>query len=645
MGQEWFGWRGKILKVDLSKGKLVKQDLPKALARNYIGCRGINARILYDEVQPETDAFGSDNTLVFGTGPLEGTPIGMGRMSVTTKSPRGSYAEGGFGGFCGPELKFAGWDHIVVKGVAEKPVYLWIDDDNAEIRNAKNMWGKTTWETDDIAKEEIGDQKIQVMSIGPAAENLVSACSVFCNRNHSGGRCGVGTVMGAKKLKAIAVRGSGGVQVAFPKKFEEAYMTFREILDFKTAMDYYTLIYGILGPPSQSKIFSQICLTHTYNAQKMQFQFIDNLSGEEYLEKYVVKPRACFCCFAPSCGKWYEVKEGPFAGTKGENLWAADITAFGALIGNDYFPAVLYMRNLSNQLGIDFMEAGYCVAWAMECYQRGIITKEEADGLDLTWGNYDAAIELIKKIAYRDGFGNLFAYGIDKAAEKIKKGSEKFALTVKGLSLESMPQRGFYTAALGVAVSEQGPDHTRWYPPYPPNPRIAPPEVLKELKVDIDLEKGFKNTLAEGKGKLVKFLEDRSAIVESLPSCVFAPRGRLSFDLHPWNDLLAAATGWDFSYEEMFVIAERIRAVERAFNIRCGFRRKDDRPPRRMLYEAVPECNYGPIGEENMKLMLDEYYEARGWDKKTSIPKKKKLQELGLEQIAEELERRGIQVR
>jgi len=221
VNQKWFGWKGKILRINLTTGKVVKQVLPKDLAKNYIGCRGINAKILYDEVRPKTNAFAPDNILIFGTGPLEGTPVGMGRISVATKSPRGCIAEGGFGGFFAPELKFAGYDFLIVHGKAKKPVYIWIDDEIVEIRDATHIWGRDTWETDKMIKEDIGDYEIEVCYIGPAAENLVAACPIINGLTNSGGRTDCGTVMGAKKLKAVAVRGSGEVEVARPKEFDE----------------------------------------------------------------------------------------------------------------------------------------------------------------------------------------------------------------------------------------------------------------------------------------------------------------------------------------------------------------------------------------------------------------------------------------
>jgi aldehyde:ferredoxin oxidoreductase len=638
MGRNWYGWKGVILRVDLSERKIVKQELSMELAKNYIGCRGINSKILYDEVKPGTDAFSPENELIFGTGPLDGTPVGMGRVSVTTKSTRGTLIEGGFGGFFGPELKFAGYDHLIIKGRAEKPVYIWIDDESVEIRDAAHLWGKTTWVTDKIIKDEIGDPSIQVACIGPAAENLVSSCPVVSNLTHTGGR-GCGTIMGAKKLKAIAVRGSGEVKVAYPAEFEKAYAKIREALDLRGSKDRFTVPWAIFGPSILPRIFNEEGGLMSLNAQRMAWEHADDISGEKYLMEYVMRPNACFCCPFPSCSTWFQVKDGPYAGTVGGKLTAGDVICLGSLIGVNYLPAILKTRSLCDQLGLDVFHVGFALSWAMECFEKGILTEKDTDGIALQFGNHEGVIEMVKKIAYRDGFGGILAEGVEKASRIVGKGSERYALAVKGQELEGMPQRNLYVAALGVATSEVGPDHTRWYPPYPPHPQVVAREVLEELHIDVDFEKALNTRSPEGKGRLLKWLTDTRAVFESIPTCVFILRGELGIDLRIWREVLVKGTGVDFSCEELMKAGERIINIERAFIVREGFRREHDTIPRRMLEEPVPERYYGPISRGDLDRMLDEYYEARGWDKGTAIPTRRKLEELGLKEVADELEK------
>jgi aldehyde:ferredoxin oxidoreductase len=284
----------------------------------------------------------------------------------------------------------------------------------------------------------------------------------------------------------------------------------------------------------------------------------------------------------------------------------------------------------------------YTIAWAMECYEKGIINKSDTDGVDLRFGNDEIIIDLIKKIAYREGFGNLLAEGSQRASQIIGKGSDKYLLTVKGQELEGMPERNLYVAALGVATSEVGPDHTRWYPPYPPNPRIISKDLLNELGVDIDLSSALQTRLPDGKGKLLRWLVISRSVVESLPGCVFLLRDTLGLDLRIWKDLLIAATGVNFTYPEILKAGERILNIERAFIVREGYRRKDDIIPRRMLEEPVPRHHYRELDRKTFNHMLDEYYEENGWDKNTAIPTREKLEELGLNEVIKQFDRLGI---
>jgi aldehyde:ferredoxin oxidoreductase len=289
---------------------------------------------------------------------------------------------------------------------------------------------------------------------------------------------------------------------------------------------------------------------------------------------------------------------------------------------------------------MDHYFVGYSLAWAMECYEKGILSKADTDGLDLSFGNYRAAIELIKKIVHRDGFGDILAMGVEKASRKIGKGSERYKLTVKGQELESMPWRMRYQSALGVATSESGPDHTKWFPPYLGNPATVK-EWFRELNVHFDLESVYAARTPDGKAEFMKFKYDSVAFLESLPTCVYMLRGRLGLDLTMWAQALNACTGTNFSVADALQSGERIVNLERAFIVREGFRRENDSIPRRMKEDPLPSQYCGPLEERDFNKMLDEYYEVRGWDKKTAIPTKKKLKELGLAYVGEELGKVG----
>jgi aldehyde:ferredoxin oxidoreductase len=642
-----------ILWVDLSTGSSRLENLPEEWTRKYLGCRGINARLLFDEVQPGTDPLGPDNVLFFGTGPMDGLPIGMGRMSVACKSPRGSVAEGSFGGFFGPEMRRAGVDYVAIRGKADHPIYLSIEDGKVEIRDATHLWGLKTDETDAALHRELSDPNVQLRYIGPAAENLVHASPIFGNLNNSGGRAGCGQVMGSKLIKAIAVRGSQGIRVADYDAFLEGYKVFRQRLDLATSRDMWTPVWSTYGAPVLARLFTDIGNLMTRNAQEMRWDVekASRISAEVYLDEYVTKAKSCWCCPWPSCQKLHQIPSGKYQGFKGGNYWAAQPVTFGSLIDNDDLDLTLVLSGLCNEYGLDVFHVGYTLAWAMECYEKGILTKADTDGLELRFGcpDKDGLIDLIPKIALREGFGELLSKGCAEAAKIVGQGSERFCLEVKGQELEGIAERNLYMVALGVAVSEVGPDHTRWYPPYPCNPGLISKEELAELGVGgadgpLDLRLAFQGRNPEQKGRLLRWFTISRAIVESLPSCVFLVRDTLGLDMRPWWQLFQAATGIALDYGEFVMAGERLLNLDRAFNVREGYRRADDRPPVRMASEDVPHFGYPKLEPAVFDPMLDEYYAANGWSVTTSIPTRSKLAELGLDDVAAAFETLGIEV-
>jgi aldehyde:ferredoxin oxidoreductase len=637
-----------ILWVDLTIGSIQLENLPQEWTRKYLGCRGINSRLLFDEVPAGTDPLGPDNVLLIGTGPMDGLPVGMGRLSIACKSPRGTVAEGSCGGFFGPELRRAGVDFLAIRGQAERPVYLDIRDGEVAIRDAGHLWGLKTNETDAALRRDIPDPDTQFRYIGPAGENQVHASPVFGNLNNSGGRAGCGEVMGSKRLKAIAVRGTHGIRVADYDAFIEAYKVLRRRLDLATSRDMWTPVWSTYGAPVLARLFPDLGNLMTHNAREMHWDYDKamRISSEPYLDEYVTKAKACWCCPWPACQKQHRIGSGKYTGFKGGNYWAGQPVVFGSLIDNDDLDLILVLSGLCNQYGLDIFHVGYTLAWAMECFEHGLLTRADTDGLELRFGcpDKEGLIDLVRKIALKEGLGELLSKGCSEAAKVVGRGSERFCLAVKGQELEGIPQRNLYMVALGIAVGETGPDHTRWYPPYPCNPSLISREELAELGIDLDLRLAFQGRNPEQKGELLRWFTISRAVVESMPSCVFLVRDTLGFDMRPWWNLFNAATGAGLDYGEFIAAGERLMNLDRAFNVREGYRRAEDRPPIRMATEDVPYFGYPRLAPETFEPMLDDYYEANGWSVTTSIPTRTKLEELGLQDVADEFEALGIEV-
>jgi aldehyde:ferredoxin oxidoreductase len=428
----------------------------------------------------------------------------------------------------------------------------------------------------------------------------------------------------------------------------EAYKVFRQRLDIETSRDMWTPVWSTYGAPVLARLFPDLGNLMTRNAQEMRWDYDKaiRVSGEAYLDEYVTKAKACWCCPWPACQKQHKIDSGRYRGFKGGNYWAAQPVVFGSLIDNDDLGLLLVMSGLCNQYGLDVFHVGYTLAWAMECFENGLLTLSDTDGLELRFGCSDkeGLLDLVRKIALREGFGELLAKGCAEAAKVVGQGSEQYCLAVKGQELEGIPQRNLYMVALGIAVSEVGPDHTRWYPPYPCNPSLISEQELAELGIDLDLRLAFQGRVPEQKGKLLRWFTISRAIVESLPSCVFLVRDTLGLDMRPWLNLFNAATGAELDYAEFVLAGERLMNLDRAFNVREGYRRADDCPPIRMATEDVPYFGYPKLAPSVFEPMLDEYYEANGWSVATSIPTRSKLEELGLGDVADEFDALEIEL-
>jgi len=645
-----YGWMGKILEVDLTKARVDERPLPKSTAIGYLGGRGINMRIIWDLLGPKRiDPLSPENVQVIGAGPLIGTlSPASGRFSISARRGTESmtFGDSNAGGFWGPELKYAGYDHIVLRGASEKPVYLWITDEYAELRDASHLWGKTTSETDEIIKEDHGDSGIHTFCIGPAGENLVKYACVMADARRAAGRTGMGCVMGSKKLKAIAVRGTQGVKIAKPEQFEEALRGVTEVFHNCSSIEN-SIRYGTLILPSYSNPGGHFT---TRNSQTGTFEGAEKLLVDYVFPRYYLKDRACFSC-PVRCTKVFEISDGPYKGLRYDKVEYNTTYSFGSNVGNDYWPAILKASELCNDYGLHVDGTGFSIAWAMECFEKGLLTSEDTDGLDLTWGNYEVVLTLIRKIARREGFGNILAEGPKRAAEKINRGTEKYVHSVKGMTLygDMRARQGW---GLAYCVSTRGPDHLRGTPAIEFKGLYASPEdVQKELDEppeEVPITKDSINPLSlKNKGPIIVWFEHLMAIADSAGICktmtAWGGGGLGSLKFKEMGKLVSAVTGIDFSASRLKTIGERIYNLERAMNAVDGITRKDDvLPPRQ--YEPLPS---GPrkgarVDPEQLEKAKSEYYEWREWDVSTGLPTRRKLEELELNDVANELDKIGV---
>ena len=616
---------GTILRINLTDGVIQRHPTEERLARNYLGGRGLNVKRLWDELPAHTDGLSPENMLVFGAGPLVGTTFpGGARFNVSGMSPQtGILGDSNAGGFWGPELKFAGYDQVIIQGRAQHPVYLWIRDDVVELRDARELWGRDVWEATEAVHEELGDPDTQVAAVGQAAEHGVRFAGIFVNLNRAAARTGMGTVMAGKNLKAVAVRGTGSFPVADMDRFGE-------IIERLDALIYNHPEYEIrrrLGTTKLIKALDDIGGLPTRHFQRGRFEEVDLVSGEAIEELYKIKSKACFACTIP-CSRFLRVEDARFPGLRLEGPEFEPLAGFTARVGNDDLALALKCVDMANRYGMDAITLSEVISWAMECHQRGLLSCQEADGLDLTWGNGEAILALIHKVAHREGIGDLLADGVKKAAERLGRGTDAFALHGKGLELFQADVRSIKAYGLGNAVSSRGADHLRSEPWFEFS--NDPEEGIRRYGIP---ETAFRLEY-KGKGLVVKHFEEMAAISDALGVCKNTYNNMEVLDWDGTAELLEAATGWDVTGEEVRQIGERIVNLERLFIAREGITRKDDTLPNRFLSEPLPEGS-GPSTGSILELapMLDEYYRARGWDVDTGLPAEQKLEELGLTSV------------
>lgn len=596
------GYVGTILRVNLDNGTITKEPLNRKAAEDYVGARGLGTKYFCDEVDPKVDPLGHDNKLIFMTGPLTGTAACCsGRFEVVAKAPlTGTIGAANSGGHFGPELKYAGYDGIIFEGVSEKPVYLYINDDKVELRDASDLWGKTVFETTDELNKVCG-QSFRVSCIGPTGENLCLYAGVMNDKHRAAGRGGLGAVMGTKKLKAVVVKGTGAVGVARPEAFYEAMLNARNVLKAHPVTGEGLAAYGT---QILVNIINETGALPLRNGRDGSvYADADNISGETLAEKYLVRNKGCFgCCIG--CGRVVRIPDGPFKsfgeGPEYEAGWS-----FGADCGIDDLEAVCKANFICNEYGFDPITLGATIACAMELAEAGYLSEEEI-GMPLRFGDAAAMVKLAEMTGKNEGFGKELAQGSYRLAEK--HGHPELSMSVKKQEMPAYDGRAMQGIGLEYATSNRGGCHVRGY--------MTSPEVLG-LPVKMD------PLVTEGKAGMLKVFQDLTALIDSVGICLFTS---FAIGLPEVAAQYREAVGSDESDEDILLKGERIWNLEKKFNIAAGVE-KDTLPPR-LLREHLPS---GPAeGKVNeLHTMLQEYYQVRGWDV-DGVPTADKDRELGL---------------
>jgi len=639
------GYAGKGLRVDLASWRITKETLPEDLARDYIGGYLLGMKMLWDEYKPEYGAFDARNPLIFCTGPLTGTTAPTGNsLTCNTKSPLATFVSGRAGGHFGPHLKFAGYDYIVITGKALKPVWLWIDDDKVEIRDAAGLWGKTCSETDSAIKGIVEDRDIQTLTIGPAGEKLVRIAVANCTVDRAFGRGGPGAVMGSKNLKAIATRGTKSIAVADNTRFKRAID--KNFTELKERDPWSWDMMPKVGTAGWMEAINYYSILPINNFQATHNDTVaGGLDHNSYLKKFDYRPYACANC-ALACAHYIPtIKKGKYAGLSSGTIEYETAAGLGARCGIGDILAVAEANVICAELGIDTISVGSTIAWAMECFERGLISKKDTGGIDLKFGNADAMITMVDMIGRREGFGDILAEGSVRASQKIGRGTDKYAMCVKGQELSGSSPRASKCNALMFAVNERGAHHMD---PYGAtidaygytNPEAGIPKVL--------------NPYQDGDTASFFALKRYAKLADMLGTCAFT---LINCQILPSTaaELYSAATGIELSGENLLARGEKLMALMRAFNAREGLTAKDDTLPARFTKEAVEvrvpkELQQWSGGKTTLKRKVDlekslaDYYKAGDYDPKTGIPTRRKYDELGLSDVARELTAKGIRL-
>lgn len=611
---------GVFLRVDLSNKKIITQNFTHTIYRNFLGGSSLGSKIVYDELpDPKSvDAFDPRNPLVFAAGLLTGTGApGCCLYGVNAKSPKtGGVGESESGGHFGAELKFTGYDGIIFTGRSEKPVYLYLCDEKAELRDASHLWGKDTYDTEDMIKKELRDSQIRVASIGLAGEKLVKFACITNEKIHVAGKAGMGAVMGSKNLKAVAVRGTKGVKIANPQEFERLCEKWREM---NTAMPSPRTVseYGTAG---EIELFDSLGDMPIKNWALGTWEGVEKLTGQ-YLAAIADRiPDTCF-----GCGLKHRyhiiIKEGPYKGEYLGNPEYELCASLGSLCLIDDIAAVVKAAELCDRYGMDGIACGNVIAFAMECYEKGVISEDDTDGVELKWGDPEVLLTMVNKIAKREGFGDVLAEGVKRAAERIGKGAMEFAIHVKGMSPQMHDPRSGISRGLGDAIATGADDGniSEWGGP---DPELGYMRPLDRFSI-------------QGKAEYVIKRQARWIWLDGIGACNFATMG---VPLRLQAQVLSAATGWEppMTTEDILKIGDRVTNLRRCFGIKSGWTPADDTLPKRFLQEPKPDGGAKGIIIP-LKPMLEEYYKLRKWDPETGKPSKEVLEELGLEDAARDM--------
>jgi len=623
----------KIAYIDLSTSEIKTAPIPIEMRKLYLGGRGLDMYLLYNHLQPGVDPLGPDNVLTVSAGLLVGTlASASARTHIGARSPlTGFIGSSNMGGFFAPELRWAGFDHLVIKGKADGPVYLWIHDGEIEVRDGSHLWGEDIPTTQELIREELGDPEVKALCIGLAGENLVRFANVMTGLKNAAGRTGMGAVMGSKNLKAVAVRGTMDLEIRFPEE----------------ALEYNSNLIEHIGSTKFAQIMQKWGTMFIYGVtnttglvRNRNFQLNQQVGGNiecEHIEKYSLGTEGCYGCIL-HCRHKYLIKDGPYAGTYGEGPEYTSQGAFGMEVGCNNFETILVGNHLVNKYGLDTLEIGSMIAWAMELYEKGILTDEDTDGLKLEWGNDEAVLEMIARIAERKGLGDILAEGPLRAAEKIGQDALNYCIHVKGMSNLHSDERSTPSLALGIATGSRGADHLRSRPAI--DLYHLPEHVLRRIyggpkPYDGPLSSDY--TTYVGKARMVQWQEMMYEAIDCTGICkyhtIFLSPNLIAFE--ELSKLIYYNTGLEFTPEEIWDIADRAYTVERLFNIREGLTREDDWLPDRYFDEptpiGLPVARGKSIDREKFKQMIDEYYELHGWDE-DGVPRPETLGEMGLEQ-------------
>lgn len=647
-----YGWKGTILKTYLSEDKVVKDPLDPEFAKAFLGGRGFNSKIIYDEFNPKvTDPFSPENIVAIGPGSLCGNSLSAARICVSVaRSPiTGVFGDANLGSYFGGELRWAGYDSIVFYGKSKDLVYLQIEDDHVALKDARHLKGKLVSETDAILKEEMNDPDARVIAIGPAGENRVAG-AIPLELHRAAGACGTGGVLGSKNLKAVVVRGTQGSKIARPTELKAA---FKKVHKKLLSGPHYPM-FSNYGSAALLDLFNEGGMLPTYNWQDREVEGVEQTYSTVLKEKYGQKMVACLGC-AVHCEHYYVVKDGPYA-THGAGAEYEVTCGFGSRAGGTNLEAILYINSLLNDLGLDVVQVSNWLNTLRHWWQDGLIDESDTDGLIFTWGDYDDTIEALKRIAYREGdFGNHLADNIlsfaDYIAKKKKLPAEKlvrYVIQIKGMSQSSGDNRLMgIGAALSHGTSTRGSDHLRgvntdiWLQQEKPEDIWGIPKEVAQRFLDLGLS-DMKQY--EGKEEYVAFMEDFCAVADSLGICKrHSPWEGMAIGFEEMAEYFNAVTGLNYSWKDLRKCGTRIYNVERAMQARYGLGRKDDYPPIRCFEEPVPS---GPLkgavlDKGKYDALLSKYYEHRGWTD-DGVPLEKTLKELGLKEIAEDLKKRKV---